>query len=155
MEKEWVRIENNLVNEPREENIHGINITMMMPSFDVPTMARSYEDEVKGALVIDFGYSDFDILDEDENRETVDTEENFIKLVVGKKSKRLFSIIIKKSIFDSHPACQTDEECALNLTVSTIGDYTSRHKVSRPQNFLAAKNILKSYGRQLISERAC
>src|SRR5437870_9940540 len=82
---EWVKLDTTQLNPETHENIRGVDITVVMSTYDVPEAVRGNYDESLKRFVIEFRY----IGDEPYTcREQADN----IALRIGKNSGRLYGI---------------------------------------------------------------
>jgi len=136
---EWFEIRDHEVNKPHDQNFRGVKVTVKLSPFDIPKLASSEIDEQTGIVKILFDYSG----NSEELRRIDETQHN-LKLLVGKKTKRLYKIEIDCSSFINQ-----DADFQVNLCLEQAEDAFSSESILpgliRPQSILAAKNILHEY----------
>ena len=145
MKSAYLRIQDSVVNKPREQEIQGVKVTVMFSPFDVPESLFFDEDEDTKALHFKFKY-----LSSDEPSHVFQPDDNSnIKLVLGKRSHRVYEIILDP--------LDTVEENSLNVrqlqerVENILGDYVSGHPDRKSGSFDAVKNVLNNYEEQLVS----
>ena len=145
MKSAYVRIQDSLINKPREEEMQGVKVTVMLSPFDVPESIICTEDENTKALHFKFKY-----LAGDEPFHTVESTDNSnIRLVLGDRSNRVYEIILQP-----YGAAEDNSKSINQLQQSVesiLSDYVSRNPDKKSGSFDAVKNVLNSYEDRLIS----
>lgn len=145
MKSAYLRIQDSVINMPREEEIEGVTVTVMFSPFDVPEGVFFDEDEDTKALHFKFKY----IGGTEPSRIFQSGDYSNIRLVMGKRSNRVYEIILEPK--------DTPEENSTNIrqlkqrVESILGDYVSGHPDRKSGSFDAVKNVLNNYEDQLVS----
>ncbi len=145
MKSAYVRIKDSVINKPRQEEMRGVEVTVMLSPFDVPESVLCKADEDTKTLHFMFKY-----LSGDEPSHVFQSDDNSsVKLVLGKRSNRVYEIILDPQ--------DTAEENSVNIlqlqqrVENILGDYVSRHPDRKSGSFDAVKNVLNNYENQLLS----
>lgn len=145
MKSAYVRIQDSIINKPREEEMEGVKVTVMLSPFDVPESLFCKEDEDTKTLHFKFKY-----LGGEEPSHIFQSDENSnVRLLLGKRSHRVYEIILDP--------LDTAEENSANIwqlpqrVENILGDYLSRHPDNKPGSFDAIKNVLNNYEDKLAS----
>ena len=145
MKSAYLRIQDSVVNKPRKEEIQGVKVTVMLSPFDVPESLFFDEDEDTKALHFKFKY-----FGSNEPSRVFQPDDNSnIKLVLGKRSHRVYEIILDP--------LDSVEENGLNIrqlqerVENILGQYVSGHPDRKSGSFDAVKNVLNNYEDQLVS----
>ena len=145
MKSAYVRIQDSLINKPREEEMQGVKVTVMLSPFDVPESIICTEDENTKALHFKFKY-----LAGDEPSHTVESTDNSnVRLVLGDRSNRVYEIIL-----ESYGAAEENRASINQLpqrVENILSDYVSRNPDKKSGSFDAVKNVLNNYEDRLVS----
>jgi hypothetical protein len=121
-QKRWIRVKLESPKVKHQQNVRGLDLTMYVSPYDVPEAVRGSYDNEKKRFVVEFKYI---------GDETTETEKNssdrFVKLIVGKNSRRLYGIEID---VDSLRATQVKIEVGVQQEVAHALDGL----VNRPPN---------------------
>ena len=145
MKSAYLRIKDSVINKPREEKIEGVKVTVMFSPFDVPESLFFDEDEDTKALHFKFKY----IGGKEPSRVFQSGDYSDIKLVLGKRSHRVYEIILNPQ--DTGEENGADIRQLQQRVESILGDYVSGHPDRKSGSFDAVKNVLNNYEDQLVS----
>ena len=145
MKSAYLRIKDSVINKPREEKIEGVKVTVMFSPFDVPESLFFDEDEDTKALHFKFKY----IGGKEPSRVFQSGDYSNIKLVLGKRSHRVYEIILNPQ--DTGEENGADIRQLQRRVENILGDYVSGHPDRKSGSFDAVKNVLNNYEEQLVS----
>lgn len=127
MSENWIPVDRIALNEPRQKKVDGVEVTVMASPYDVPDAYRSYYDEARERHVVEFRY----LTEEPKKREN---HGQYITLLVGKNSRRIYAIEIDSEALRRH--------VWLSVTVNAIGEHEQRSGPSL--NYAVARRLLKA-----------
>lgn len=136
MSKYWIDIAPDELNRPHVSKIKGVRIDVMLSPFDVPKMARSRLIEGASKAEIEFVY-----LAGPEPTKDIHKTKGVV-FSVGKKSNRLFKIVIDVDMFGEPGFDDVDIQVAVNSLDSLSQSKSSR---IRAGNYEAIKDVLMSH----------
>lgn len=145
MKSAYVRIQDSLINKPREEEMQGVKVTVMLSPFDVPESIICTEDENTKELHFKFKY-----LAGDEPSHIIESDDHSnVRLILGNRSNRVYEIILEPH--------DTNEENRINIrqlqqrVENILRDYVSQNPDKKSGSFDAVKNVLNNYEDRLVS----
>jgi len=86
MEHEWIKIDKDIIDKPREVEFRGLQIQVTVSPYDLPEAVRSYTSDDGQLFVIEFKYIG--------EEETVRKGGGSIHIHTGRNSQRLYKIEI-------------------------------------------------------------
>jgi len=91
MTAQWIPIENDEINQPKAEDIRGVELHVFLSPYDVPQGIRGFYDDDKDRFIVELKYLTDEKLVEEQSEES---PEQHVSLLVGKNSGRLYKILI-------------------------------------------------------------
>jgi hypothetical protein len=134
---EWIWIDPETVIQPESKRLGGVHITLMMSPYDLPEAVRGFYSSKRDRFVIQFKY----LADEPTKPEAAGS---FVSLRLGEKSGRLYELDLD---------VRREDAQVVALMIKAIDELAQApHKPARPDNYLAAKNLLSRMAPQLLRQ---
>lgn len=147
MKRTSFQVESSVVNQLESKNIRGVNLNVKLAAFDVPEKVDSEVNEKTGEITISFFYADDG---EKLTQEQFDNENLKLTLMMGRKSRRLYRIIVDCARSLDQDVNELKFQLMLEQAENLLDDLSHSQRNLRAQSVEAIKNILHQYKGQMV-----
>lgn len=145
--REWILLDPKSLNtQVKPANKSGVSVSVYLSPYDIPEAVRGYFDgDDSKCFVIEFKY-----MGGEEPMEAANNQQD-ITLMLGKKSGRLYRIILKPKEFPDGAV-----NLRLGLVEQAIGNLAKRPpRKPRVGNYKLAREVLSAKGAALFAGETC